>query len=170
MTEPQAFDPPERRVPRVSSTFVVAGALLVALVVVTASITLIRSAQPTAVAPGSPEATLQAYLVASDAHDWEAAYAMFSADVRRATPLSQYRRMASDVAQWDTADRRVVLDRVEPNGDVALLHLRVETFSQGALSADRYSSPREIRLVKESGAWQIDELLVGTDAMEGAYQ
>jgi hypothetical protein len=78
--------------------------------------------------------------------------------------------MASDVAQWDTADRRVVLDRVETDGDATLLHLRVETFSHGGLSADRYAYPREIRLVKESGAWQIDELLVGTEAMEGAYR
>jgi hypothetical protein len=59
----------------------------------------------------------------------------------------------------------VVLDRVETNGDATLLHLRVETFSQGGLSADRYSYPREIRLVRESGSWQIDELLVGTDSM-----
>jgi hypothetical protein len=112
----------------------------------------------------SPQAALQAYLQAFDDEDYEAAYASFSADVRGQMSLEDFERAATDYHLYATESRRVLYDGVETDGDErATLRLTVEVSYGDVLFADRYSYPTEVRMVREDGAWRIDQALVHLD-------
>jgi len=112
----------------------------------------------------SPQAALQAYLQAFEDEDYEAAYASFSADVQRQMSLEEFERAATDYHQYATESRRVLYDGVETDGDErATLRLTVEVSYGDVLFADRYSYPAEVRMVREDGAWRIDQALVHLD-------
>jgi len=112
----------------------------------------------------SPQAALQAYLQAFEDEDYEAAYASFSADVQRQMSLEEFERAATDYHQYATESRRVLYDGVETDGNErATLRLTVEVSYGDVLFADRYSYPAEVRMVREDGAWRIDQALVHLD-------
>jgi hypothetical protein len=112
----------------------------------------------------SPQAALQAYLQAFDDEDYEAAYASFSADVRGQMSLEDFERAATDYHLYATQSRRVLYDGVETDGDErATLRLTVEVSYGDVLFADRYSYPTEVRMVREDGAWRLDQALVHLD-------
>ena len=112
----------------------------------------------------SPQAALQAYLQAFDDEDYEAAYASFSADVRGQMGLEDFERAATDYHLYATESRRVLYDGVETDGDErATLRLTVEVSYGDLLLADRYSYPTEVRMVREDGAWRLDQALVHLD-------
>jgi hypothetical protein len=111
----------------------------------------------------SPQAALQAYLRAFDDEDCEAAYASFSADVRGQMSLEDFERAATDYHLYAT-ERRVLYDGVETDGDErATLRLTVEVSYGDVLFADRYSYPTEVPMVRDEGAWRIDQALVHLD-------
>jgi hypothetical protein len=112
----------------------------------------------------SPQAALQAYLQAFDDEEYEAAYASFSADVQRQMSLEDFERAATDYRQYATESRGVLYDGVETDGgERATLRLTVEVSYGDVLFADRYSYPTEVRMVREDGAWRIDQALVHLD-------
>jgi hypothetical protein len=115
----------------------------------------------------SPQAALQAYLQAFDDEDYEAAYASFSADARGQMSLEDFDRAATDYHLYATESRRVLydgIDEVETDGDErATLRLTVEVSYGDVLFADRYSYPTEVPMVREEGAWRIDQALVHLD-------
>ncbi|HUG95803.1 MAG TPA: hypothetical protein VMK30_06635 [Pleomorphomonadaceae bacterium] len=112
----------------------------------------------------SPQAALQAYLQAFEDEDYEAAYASFSANVQDQMSLEDFVRAATDYHLYATESRRVLYDGMETNGDErATLRLTVEVSYGGVLFADRYSYPAEVRMVREDGAWRIDQALVHLD-------
>jgi len=112
----------------------------------------------------SPQAALQAYLQAFEDEDYEAAYASFSADVAGQMSLEDFERAATDYHLYASESRRVLYDGVETNGDErATLQLTVEVSYGDMLFADRYSYPTEVRMVREDGAWRIDQALVHLD-------
>jgi hypothetical protein len=115
----------------------------------------------------SPQAALQAYLRAFDDQDYEAAYASFSSDVQRQMSLEDFERAATDYHLYATESRRVLydgIDQVETDGgERARLRLTVEVSYGDVLFADRYSYPTEVHMVREDGAWRIDQALVHLD-------
>ena len=142
------------------------GAGVVALAVVTIVVVLLLGDRQTEeFAADTPEGALQRYLAAYDAGDLEAAHAFFSADVRERMDMEAYQRA---VDAWGEGygpggSRSALFDRTDGSGDRVQVHLIVEEFYGDGLSGDTYRSPREIRLVRESGQWRIDEPLVWLD-------
>lgn len=152
--------PARVRVPR--AVLAVAGAI-VALIAVALVVVVAIPRGPTVYDPGSPEAAFQTFYQAYEAHDVEAAYARFSSSVTEQLTLVEYRRLDAEQAWQRDQDRRVLLLGVDLTGDRANLRLRIDEFSQGGLGGNRYSSERTIRLVREGGAWLIDEPIVGIE-------
>jgi hypothetical protein len=118
---------------------------------------------PTTYDPGSPEAAFQTFFRAFEAGDLDGAYALFSSSVKQQLTPAEFRRSDSEHGWQRDEDRRVVLLRTDITGDRASLHLRIDQFSGGGLGAARYSQERTIRLVRENGAWLIDEPIVGVE-------
>ena len=147
------------------SLLLIAAAVL-ALVVLTVAVVLVAGNRaPTQYPPDSPEAALQGYLAAFEADDVEAAHAYFSAPVRERMDLEAYERAIDEGHRMYPPDssRSVLFDRRSGEGDSVRLHLTVEEFYGEGLNGTTNRSPREIRLVREDGAWRIDEPLVWLD-------
>jgi hypothetical protein len=140
---------------------------VVALVAVTVTVVVLAGGREAAeYPPDSPEGALQRYLAAFDEADYETAYTFFSDEVRGEMDLDQYE---STVRSYGTfsgqPSRRVLFDRTSGEGDRIRVHLTVEEFygGGGLGGGDTYRSPREVLMVREDGAWRIDEPLVWLD-------
>ena len=150
------------------SVLAIAGAIG-ATVIAAVLIVVALGDRPAASFPSdSPEAAVQAYLAAWDAEDFDAAYAFFSAEVKRQVPLEEYRQVARDQAGYGYPPgerRRVTIDRVNVQGDRAEVHLSIEHFvgGGGPFGNGSYQSTSVVRLVREQGAWKFDQALIGVE-------
>jgi hypothetical protein len=144
---------------------VVAG--IIALLILTVGVVLVRGDRPAAsFGPGTPEAAVQAYLVAWDAGDDRAAWAAFSARTQAGTALDAYTEQAQLLrvkGLTPDASRQVFIASATVSGDSATVPVTVETTSVGGMSVNRYRQTITVPLVRENGAWRIDQLLMGTE-------
>lgn len=147
-------------------TLLVVAAGIVALVAITAVVVLLLgSREPASLPADAPEGVVQRHLAAFENRDFEAAHAYFSSEVRAEMDVDAYEQLTREYGIYpDEISRRVLFDRTEADGDRATVHLTVEEYYGGGGpfgGGETYRSSREIRLVREDGAWRIDEPLVG---------
>ena len=146
-------------------TIAVVAVGIVALVTITAAVVLLLgSREPASLPADSPEGVVQRHLAAFEDGDFETAHGFFSSEVRAEMDVEAYEQLTRDYGMFPTdASRRVLFDRTETDGDRATVHLTVEEYHGGGAfgGGDTYRSPREIRMVREDGAWRIDEPIVG---------
>ncbi len=147
---------------------------IVVLVVASVAIVLLAGQRPPREYPaGSPEATLQAYLVAWEAGDLEATYGSFSQGVRNQTSLDEYRRQSFEHRSWsgppNGPSRSVFIDRTTVNGDRATLQLTIEEVHVSGMTANRNRYGRVVLMVRESGAWRFDQLFMGLEVYMDKY-
>ena len=77
--------------------------------------------------------------------------------------LDEFQQAAADYGTYNAGSRRVIYDGTDGSGDRVTLHVTVETTSPGGLSTDRYTYAAEVPMVREGGAWRIDQALVFLD-------
>ncbi len=152
--------PARARIP--TAGLVVLGAI-VALIGVALILVLAVPKGPTTYEPGSPEAAFQRFFQAFEAGDLDGAHGLLSSSIKEQLTLAEYRRVGAEHGWQLDEDRRVVLLGTDVTGDQASLHLRIDQFNGGGLGAARNSYERTIRLVREHGAWLIDEPIVGIE-------
>ena len=152
--------PARARIPTGGLVVVVA---IVALTAVALVLVLAVPSGSTTYDPGSPEAAFQRFHRAFEVGDLEGAHALFSSGIKEQLTLPEYRRVDAEHGWQRDEDRRVVLLRTDVTGDRASLHLRIDQFNGRGLGAARNSHERTIRLVRENGAWLIDEPIVGVE-------
>jgi hypothetical protein len=144
---------------------IVAGVAI--LLVGTVAIVLVAGNRPAREYPaGSPEAALQAYLLAWESGDTERAYASFSQAARASITLEEYRRRIVESGGGHMAEgpsRRVYVDRTTLSGERATLDLTVEETWISGLSVNRNRWSRVVSMVREAGAWRFDQLFIGLD-------
>jgi hypothetical protein len=140
---------------------------VVALVALTIVVVLLAGGRQAVAYPvNSPEGAVQRYLAAFDEGDYETAYTFFSEEVRGEMDLDEYERAVRSYGSFDGGpSRRVLFDRTSGDGDRMRVHLTVEEFygGGGLGGGDTYRSSREVLMVRENGAWRIDEPLVWLD-------
>ncbi len=151
---------PRARLPRAA---LVVGGAMIGLIAVSLFVVLALPRGPSAYAPGSPEAAFQAFFQAYEDGDVDGAYGLLGSSVTGQMTLAEYRRLDADQAWQRDQDRRAVLLGTDLIGERANLRLRIDQFSGGGLGGDRYSHERTIRLVREAGAWLIDEPIIGIE-------
>lgn len=147
------------------SSLVVIGAGIVVLAVVTAVVVLLASNRAAQEYPAdSPEGMLQRYLANFEERDYEAAYGHFSAEIKGGTDLETYLESVRSYGfPLGQAARRVFIDEVTGSGDDRVMRLTVEEFYGEDIGGGSYRSERQVRIVRESDGWHIDELLVWLD-------
>ena len=157
----------EQRPPELDRTLLAIGLGLLGLVVVASLLVVVLgSSEPAQFPDDSPEGTVQRHLDAFAEDELEEAYALFSSDVQQGMSPEQYEQAVRDYGTYASGiTRRVLFDRSDVDGEEATVHLTVEEFYGGGPfgGGDTYRSPREIHLVREDGAWRIDEPLVGLE-------
>jgi hypothetical protein len=146
-------------------SLLVVAAAVVAVAALAIVVVFVSGGRGTAsVAPDSPEGILQRYLAAWEDDDLATAHSLFSADVRSQMDLSEFERARDDWATYTEAgDRRVLFDSTRIDGDEATVSVTVEQFSGDGLGGSTYRSARAIRMIREDGAWRIDEPLTWLD-------
>lgn len=142
---------------------------VVALVLVALAMAVAAPSRPADYAPGTPEAAFQEFYAAWGSGDVDAAYGYLSSNVTRDLTLIDYRQADGEQSWQRDQQRRLVLQGVDVTGDRALLHVRIDEFSRGGLTGDRYSYDRTVRLAREGGSWRIDEPLVGIESIAYKY-
>ena len=128
------------------------------------------SREPTAYPPDSPEAALQAYLLAFEAGDYPAAYEFFSPSVQRAMSYQTYQQAARDYTSYASGSRRVLYEGTDGIGETVSLRLTIEVSSTGGLTTDRYRYPTTVPMVRTADGWRIDQLLVHLDPAPVEYR
>jgi hypothetical protein len=160
--------PPDTGGGRLPRSVLVVGGAIAALIVIALIVVLAVPDRPTEYPPGSPEAAFQGFYEAWESHDLDGAYARLSSDIRSDVTPADYRRMDSETSWARDQDQRVVLLDAVVTGDRATLELRIDQFSAGALGGERYSRSQTVPLVRENGAWYVDQGLLGVEV--GHYQ
>lgn len=151
-------------------SLLVIGVGIVALVVVAViAVVALGSREAPSFSADTPEGVVQRYLAAVEDEDHETAWAYFSADVQADRSLEEYRRTARDYGYYGEQSRRVLFDRSEVDGDRARVWLTVEEYYDGGPfgGGETYRSERQIALVRQDGAWRIDDPLIGLEPMPG---
>ncbi|MCX7623065.1 MAG: nuclear transport factor 2 family protein [Thermomicrobium sp.] len=150
----------------------VGGILLVLVLLTVVAVLLVERRSPPSYPPGSPEQAVVAYLEALRAGDREAVLAALSSRAReeleRRERLEPYYDFDAELrgASQALRDARVRIDRVEARGDRATVTLTIERASADLqpgfpfpmLGGGTYSYERLLSLVREDGAWKVDEL------------
>ena len=155
--------------PRFSKPLLLAGAAIAALVAIALIVAVALPREPTAYPAGTPEAAFQDFYRAWEAGNIGAAYGYLSPEVTKELSLTEYLRMDTDRSWQRDQDRRLVLLAVDVTGDRAVLHIRVDQFSGGGLGGGRSSFERSVKLTRASGAWLIDEPLLGIASVGYGY-
>jgi len=139
-----------------------------ALTFVLLSVIVLASNRGPAVYPvGSPEAAFQRYLAAWNAGDYPGAYAAFSARIRTRVTLEEYRTMAPRYGYNSSDQQRVVLLNSKVDDATATLNLRVEHWTPGGglSGGSSWSVSTSVAMLKETGAWYVDDYLAGVDQL-----
>ena len=142
--------------------------MLIVVAVIVLVVIVPRSAQT--YAEDTPEGTLQRYLRALDEGDSETAYSFFSREVKRDFPLSEFENgLPSPDLGLDEIPRTVRVAGVDMRGDTATLRLAVDEYVDVLPLSREYRSERRIRLIREDGAWKIDQPLHGLGPAYGVF-
>jgi hypothetical protein len=128
------------------------------LVIVTIALVLAIGQQKPALLPeGSPEGTVQRYLLAIQNKDFNAAYDFLSPDQSTDFPKTQTRDMWIQSAQGlqDTA-WKANLVKVTLTGDTARVEVSIQSFrAGGGLDSSTYSRDVTFSLKKQGQSWLI---------------
>ena len=140
---------------------------LIVVVVLLVAFVLASNRGPAVYAVGSPEAAFQRYLAAWDAGDFPGAYAAFSSRIRTRVTLEDYRAMAPRYTYGGSDQQRVVLLNANVREPAATLNLRVEHWAPGGglSGGSSWSATTSVAMVKEDGAWYVDDYLAGVDQL-----
>jgi hypothetical protein len=166
-------DPPVPAATRVPAsrgirrTVLVLGAVILAVAAVGVLAVAISSRPAPAYPADSPEAAFQAYYTAWEARDLETAYGLLSERIRASVTADGYRTADREYGWSRGESRRVVLTGARVAGDRATLDLRVDQSSSGGLfgATDTWSWDTSVALVREDGAWHVDDYLAGLEPL-----
>ena len=140
----------------------IAGAIVAVAAIAVIVVLTLGNRQARTFEVGTPERALQDYLRAFDAGDYATAYGYFSAAAQAGTPESEY---VAGVPMYgpgyQPSSQRVLFEGRSGGGDRVMLELSVEELGGGV--GQVYRSPRSIPMVRESGSWRIDQLLIRLD-------
>lgn len=143
--------------------------IVVLVVVAVIAVVALGSREAPSFSADTPEGVVQRHLAAAEDEDYEAAWGYLSEAVQEDLTLEEYRRAARDYGYYGQQSRRVLFDRSEVDGDRARVWLTVEEYYGGGPfgGGETYRSERQIALVREDGAWRIDDPLIGLEPMPG---
>lgn len=146
----------------VRAVFWIAG-LVITLVIAAVAAVLLVSPKASHFVPGSPEDTVQRYLQTYQAGDFATAYGFFSSQAQAQLPADQYvmYARAGAVNPLDSTSR-IVVDRVQGDAQTVRVYLTIENESGSAFRYDRWSYQAVIPLVRQTGEWKINQLMLGT--------
>jgi hypothetical protein len=103
---------------------------------------------------------------AVEARQPEVAYSYFSKRVQGLMTLGQYQKDQRDLGRpivTREPNTRLRIDRVERNGDRATLYVTTEYLAGSGLDTSRSTWTQQVQLIREDGAWKIDERLGWVD-------
>ncbi len=140
----------------------IAGAIVAVATITVAVVLTLGDRQARTFEAGTPERALQDYLRAFDAGDYTTAYGSFSSAAQSVAPESEYRAAVPMYGPgYGAPSQRVVFEGRAGSGDRVTVQLSIEELSDGV--GQVYRSPRSIPMVRESGSWRIDQLLIRLD-------
>lgn len=148
------------------SLLYIGGGIIAFVVVAALAVVLLGSRDVTTYGADTPEGVVQRQLAAFEDEDFDEAWSYFSGDVQATMPLDEYRRAARDFGHsGGIGSRRILFDASTVDGTEATVRLTVEEYYEGGPfgGGETYRSTRQIALVREDGAWRIDDPIIGLE-------
>jgi hypothetical protein len=128
---------------------IIIGGILVVVVAVAALFVAMRP--PTQFDPDTPEGTVQSYLQAVEAEDWDKAHGLLSASLQKKCKVEDMRAVDESVS-------RAVIENVTEVGTVTRVEVRItHVYLNDPLSPSSYDSVESYDLEQEEGRWVIAE-------------
>ena len=133
-------------------------AVLALVVIAVAAIVLVGDREDTVYTPGSPEAAVQAYALAWEAGDADAAWGMRTPQAQRRVQRSEFHGAIS----WEEdTPSRVWVDKRRDLDDRVVLTLGVERTWDGLFGPSRHTESLRLTLIQLDDEWRIDTPVVG---------
>ena len=136
--------------------WLIGGAALVAVLLV-ASIVVALVEQEEALPEGTPERTLQRFLLAVEDEDFRAAYDLLSAQLKQICAFEEFAGTAYG-GKAELRNSRVTLEDTRYLDGTALVIARVTRISSsGPFGTSEWSHDEHYRLILEEGEWRFTE-------------
>jgi hypothetical protein len=140
-------------------TWLIGGVAVIAFTLLAmAAVVLTTTREDADYAPGSPEAAVQAYAVAWEAGDADAAWSMLTPGAQARVRNHEFR---SAISWEEDTPTRVWVDERRDLDDRVVLTLGVERSWDGLLGPRRDTGSLRLTLVRLDGEWRIDTPVVG---------
>ena len=140
-----------------SRLWLIGGAAFVGVLLV-ASIVIAVARQPSPLAEGTPERTVQLFLKALRDEDFKSAYGLLTADRRTECTVEEFAFRGLDGRQ-ELRDSRVTLKDTKPlNGSTIVASRVTRVQSRGPFGTSEYTRQHSYTLAKENGVWQFSEV------------
>ncbi len=110
--------------------------------------------------PGTPGNTVEEYLAATDKSDYGLAYGFFTTEAQAQMPVDKYLICGR---RFSTHDNESNISKYHSEGNETEVTLKMTIFYSGShftSPTDVYSYDVSVRMVRESGNWKFDELMV----------
>ena len=101
---------------------------------------------------GTPEGSVQRYLLALQDHDYREAYGYLSASTTRTCDLEDFLRFASD---GELRGSQMTLEDTQRFDDSAIVTARVTVFAPDVFGPSEYSYDRTFNVRREQGQWRL---------------
>jgi hypothetical protein len=152
---------------RPGATFALLVACLVGLLAIAVLSLVLTGSRVVDLPRDTPAGSVQAYLRAYQSGDLDAAYQAFSARVRRQHTFSSFEQDATGWAADELDRQHIALGRVDEYPDRAIVHLRIGAAGDpGLLDGGQDTWEMTVRLIREDGAWRIDQPLAGLYSLD----
>jgi hypothetical protein len=139
-----------------SRLWLIGGAAFVGVLLV-ASIVIAVARQPSPLAEGTPERTVQLFLKALRDEDFKSAYGLLSTDRRTECTVEEFAFRGLDGRQ-ELRDSRVTLKDTKPlNGSTIVASRVTRVQSRGPFGTSEYTHEQSFTLVREDGRWSVDQ-------------
>jgi hypothetical protein len=123
-------------------------------VLLIAAIVVVLTSKPQPLAPGTPEAAVQGFLLALEDEDFPTAHAYLSDELKAACPLETFG--IENYSRWEMENNRIAFAETTITGDIAFVSIDVTYMSSDfPFGSSEYTNTQRYSMRQFDGEWRF---------------